>query len=735
MSFIDSVGEALASRSRQPEVKRTMYSGSLLPDRLAGKPLQRDDDWSLSHATERGFKLSSLVHRVVSSIATSAASVKWYAMDGGEVLEDHPLTRLLAVPQLSRQRGQYRAKSGQELIERFVMHIALGGNGIIQKVLLPTRQMFPGALLPSVGELIVRSPDGFKAVPSKQGLQGWVFEPEGGRPKPFKVEEILHVMLCNPTNPYWGLSPLKAASRDVDTHTLAVDWNRSSFENRTVGSVVFTYTGEAPLTDDEYEALRQQIKEQHTEKPYAPWVSGGDFKVQDLSRTPVEMDFVEGLKLTREHVLSAFGMPPVVAGFFENATLANAAQSRLLFWEDYLIPQWLERLKSAFHAQLVPHFGDPDKLTVGYSLSGVPALVPAMVERGKAFALFTRQGVPYNEAKRHLGLPFADIEGGDMPFGHLALQPATQNGNGLPAEKSHRVIDVTPKLSLPPSQKIQASASSQVLQDAIARAEGAILELARPLLAPLDIEDRRAALAAIEAGDADRLMAVLGASSALAKLSGMLPIMESAARAAAVAESAEIVRQTGRDFEADAIPVRALVAQHVDEVVAGMERSSRTGVEFLLEGNDAWELPGESILSLLAVSALLSSVQVLTMRKFLTTMLGAVGPERAVGQAARLGSALLGERGELLAGNEASWSVHHAGQEKAWEQARNLGVVGDAEQTWFDASDSDVCPICVSLDGQSVALGELFFSPVSAASYVAPPAHGRCRCGRLIVAI
>jgi hypothetical protein len=231
-------------------------------------------------------------------------------------------------------------------------------------------------------------------------------------------------------------------------------------------------------------------------------------------------------------------------------------------------------------------------------------------------------------------------------------------------------------------------------------------------------------------------MAVLGASSALAKLSGMLPIMESAARAAAVAESAEIVRQTGRDFEADAIPVRALVAQHVDEVVAGMERSSRTGVEFLLEGNDAWELPGESILSLLAVSALLSSVQVLTMRKFLTTMLGAVGPERAVGQASRLGGAMLRERAELVAGQESSWSVHQAGQESAWQQARNAGVVEDATQTWVTALDAGVCPVCVSLEGLTVKMGERFYSPVSGVSYSAPPSpHTRCRCGRFFLAI
>jgi hypothetical protein len=157
-------------------------------------------------------------------------------------------------------------------------------------------------------------------------------------------------------------------------------------------------------------------------------------------------------------------------------------------------------------------------------------------------------------------------------------------------------------------------------------------------------------------------------------------------------------------------------------------------VEFLLEGNDAWELPGESILSLLAVSALLSSVQVLTMRKFLTTMLGAVGPERAVGQATRLGSALLGERGELLAGNEASWSVHH-GQGRAWQQALDLGVVGDAEKTWFTSQEDNVCPICLSMEGQTVDINEHFYSPVSGQGYDAPPAHGRCHCGRLIVAI
>jgi HK97 family phage portal protein len=394
--------------------KMVIQGGALLPRTLAGRPLW--SDWSLEHAIDNGYKDSSLVYVASSAAALAASSVPWRAetreADQWVPSPGHPLEQLVARPNFKT--------ASQQMVERLGLHLNLSGNALLRKVLV--NRTLPGATLPLVTELWNLQPQGISPVPDRDL---WVSAYEfrwGGDVQRFPAEEIVHFMLPDPGNPFWGLSPLEAMSKTVDTEREATAWNMVSMQNRAVADGVFS--SRDPMTPEQWKVYREQVFEQHQAgggdaAPHAPWVLGGGFEWQEMARTPVEMDFIESLKYQREMILSGYHVPPVMAGFFDQATLANAEVSRRLWWVDFVVP-YLHRMSDVWQMALVPHFGTAETLRLVPDLSDVDALRENVMEQTKIFTLQVKAGVPYNEASAKSGLDLEAQPGGDVPFGITA---------------------------------------------------------------------------------------------------------------------------------------------------------------------------------------------------------------------------------------------------------------------------------------------------------------------------
>ena len=94
-----------------------------------------------------GYLANAIVHRAVSLVAESAASVAWLAYEGDTAREPHPLTALLAKPNPRQERAAF--------LEAVCAHLLLAGNAYIEAVTLD------GA----VRELHTLRPDRMRAVP------------------------------------------------------------------------------------------------------------------------------------------------------------------------------------------------------------------------------------------------------------------------------------------------------------------------------------------------------------------------------------------------------------------------------------------------------------------------------------------------------------------------------------------------------------------------------------------
>src|SRR5690606_38137582 len=216
----------------------------------------------------------------------------------------------------------------------------------------------------------------------------------------------------------------------------AVRWNKVSLQNRAVADGVFTF--EHPLTMDQWEEARKQVREQHqgADNAHTPWVLGGGAKWQQMSLSPVEMDFLKSRQWTVNEIAAVFGVP-VMLLIPERAILRNMEIARRILWEDTVVP-YLHDLAEAINLSLVPYWdpgallpGQQAQLRVVPDLSNVPALQENLDQKLENAQRLWRLGYPVNAINQRLELGMPDIEGGDEPRldGPWSVGSASSGGN------------------------------------------------------------------------------------------------------------------------------------------------------------------------------------------------------------------------------------------------------------------------------------------------------------------
>lgn len=404
MSIRTKVGSWLMG----PELKKLGDALPFVARWLSGKA--QWNDWSTDKAIRDGLKASVWVYRCVNRRAKAAASVPWYVEerkgDKWERIPNHPIEVLLTEPN--------PFMTGQKLIEYLVNHLDLGGNGIWHIVM--ARDM-PVEFWP-----IVPDPSLIKPVPDRQNfLSHYEYTLEAGDKRRLEPQEVIHFKFVDPSNFYWGLSPLQVAARVVDTDVEAVRWNKISLQNRAVTDGVFSF--DSVLTEAQWKDARKMVREQHqgADNARTPWVLGGGAKWNSMSLSPVEMDFLNSRKFSREEICAVFDVPPILVGAMESSSYNNYGNARKAFWEDAIVPL-LDDIRECLDMALVP-FWDPQakepgrqaNIRIMYDLSNVPAMQTNLNDRITAARTLWQMNVPFNDINQRLELGFDEVTGGDVP--------------------------------------------------------------------------------------------------------------------------------------------------------------------------------------------------------------------------------------------------------------------------------------------------------------------------------
>lgn len=689
-------------------------------------------------------------------------------------------------------RRPNKRMTGRQMLERISILGNLSGEAILHKVMLPSVR-FPDAVLPRVSEIRVLTPVGWEAKPDP-GQEVSVYKYHyGGFRKDFPAEEIIHFKAYNPGNPYTGLGAGQVASRAIASDDEAAVWQLAAFANRAVGDGVFV--SPKPLSPEEYDFVLETVHDQHMGSAHArePWVLGGGWEWKEMSRTPVEMDYIN----TREHILleiaASISLNP--AFLRPDAKYSNLEQARKSLWQDNVVPS-LDDLADTFALELVPHFGDPERLRITYDVSDVEALREDLKQKAETFAALLRAGVPYDHAVAllDLGLPLLGGEIGETPHGTaLALMVARERGGNPDLEsrlaararggaRQRALLAVSGgnregaryRRRAPRQRRFRASDEeraaakevsaplfrlSETIARGVARRYRTATEEAVDWVSDPEAKRLERIREQLSDGDAQIFPALLGVhrwadrwlEARRDEEDQDSPTLRDEMKRWTVEAGeigAEVLgEEVGRDIALDAprleLYAERLLEERRDLVVGSTERGVQDAVVFLRaqdEGGllavarDEGQGAVDALIGLLLVAAGVNAPAAGVVLGFLRDQVAAgKGIELAIRKATRLARGHRRGREDVIGrdvGVEAAWG----GQRETWAHAVDSRQIRGGRKIWVDSDDAGVCPTCLDLDGQVVRVEENYFSEVLGREVKKPgdPHPGSCRCGEAI---
>jgi len=384
---------------------------------------------TVEKATREGYKVSVYVFRAVRTIVQAASAIPWVVTDpDGNQLPKHPLKKVLDHPNVEF--------SGQDLNEIMIAHLELVGNALWMPVIVQGQ----------VKEIWPVMPDLVKPIPSKtpgEWLKGWEISSYDGTLITTEPDRFLHFMQMDPGDLYWGTSPLIAAARTIDTDNDAQDMQKISMQNRGVTDGVFSH--ETPMTQEQFVEARRQVRENFLGKTKArePWVLGAGTKWQQMSMSPLEMDFIASRLQNKRDIAGAFGISPIFLGDLEQSSYNNMMEARKALYEDVVIPL-LDDAKSTLNLKIAPLYGG--EIVIAYDTSKVAALREDFGKKVEQAKNLWSMGVPFQLVNERLEMGFDEFEGWDVGYLPFNLAPAGSTPAELtPVEggKSIKTINIT----------------------------------------------------------------------------------------------------------------------------------------------------------------------------------------------------------------------------------------------------------------------------------------------------
>jgi HK97 family phage portal protein len=330
---------------------------------------------------------------------------------------NHPLCRLLEKPN--------PMQTGNQLFWLAHTHADLCGNAYIIK--LPNAFGVPSelwALDPRNISIVPAETGGISHYEYRAGTKKWNIGPE----------YIIHFRYPNPSDPYYGASPLMAAAIEID-----IDNESKRHQKAFLGhnpTPRFAIEADGHLLPATVEDLRDQIKKHHTGyNAGVPLILHQGAKAHALDVRPHEINYIESRKMIRDEIVAVFGVPASVLGISEDVNRSNA-ESNHYSYALYTLEPLARMWDNALTCGLAQDFGEDLRITH-------ETLVPRNREQDRADTeMLLRNGVvSINEERAYRG--WTPLPGGDeatVEQGRVPLQQVSLAGNTESAAKRTEAV-------------------------------------------------------------------------------------------------------------------------------------------------------------------------------------------------------------------------------------------------------------------------------------------------------
>ena len=425
MSIFDDIKKIFTKTIQKKQAPMTMYNN-------IGYSLPKKDSY-IDFAQE-GYTENAVVYKCVNEIANGASSVNIKLFDGDIQIDNHPLLNLLKRPN--------PLQAGNEFFQSLYAYLLLSGNSYVLRT---------GAENREPKELHLLRPDRVKIEPSNTTIpKSYMYELKGQVVHKYPVDpetgasEIKHFKLWNPVDDYYGLSPIRASSADIDQHNYSAKHNVNLLMNgaRPSGAIVFKPKDEVGQSVQLTESQRQQLLSDlelrfaGTDNAGRAMLLEGDFDWKEMGLSPKDMDFLQMKNMSARDIAMCFGVPSQLVGIPDAQTYSNVQEARLALYEETIIPL-IKRVESDLNEYLVPLFDD--RLRLMYDLDSIPAMAERRRRVYENVTVAVREGIiSRNEARERLGLE--PITGGNEVYISANLFPlGSPEESNLEEDKNNAV--------------------------------------------------------------------------------------------------------------------------------------------------------------------------------------------------------------------------------------------------------------------------------------------------------
>ena len=408
MSIFDRVKKIFRATGFTKQLPITVYNN-------VGYDTTKKESFA-SYAKE-GYKENAVVYKCVNEIANGASAIHLNVFDGDTKLDNHPLIDLLARPN--------PLQAGNEFFQSLYSFLLLSGNSYVLRT---------GEDNEAPKELHLLRPDRIRIEPSTTVFpSAYLYTINGREIAKYTVDNITgqsmikHFKLWNPTDDYYGLSPITAASTDIDQHNYSAKHNVNLLMNgaRPSGAIVFKPKDEVGQSVQLTESQRQQVlsdleqRFKGTDNAGRAMLLEGDFDWKEMGLSPKDMDFLQMKNMSARDIAMCFGVPSQLVGIPDAQTYSNVQEARLALYEETIIPM-AKRIQSDLNEYLSPLFNE--NIRIEYDIDSIPAMAERRRRIYENVTVAVREGIiSRNEARERLGLE--PITGGDDVYISANLFP------------------------------------------------------------------------------------------------------------------------------------------------------------------------------------------------------------------------------------------------------------------------------------------------------------------------
>ena len=435
MKLLDNIAKALGyvPQSKQMENKLLKAMSYYFGD---GAPIWAEDN--PEKYVEQGYVINTNVYSVVNFLAKKAADVDFQLCqtqsNGDEkIIESHPILDVLYEPNPMQGKN--------ELFEQLYGFYLLSGNTYTY-LLYPDNG--PNAMQPRE---IYSLPAPWVEVLGgdyRQPLKGYQISTYGfGKDAQFTTDEVIHTkaaqFLWGEGQEKYGMSPLRAAWRSVQTDNSAYEANKKGLDNMGAAGVLFDKGSSADeMAKTYWTSEQQQLMQDKLQKMSGPkfnksiMAAVGDLGWINFGLSPIDMALLETLEYGLADICNVYSVQDMLFNSGQGRTYSNLAEARKMAYSDAIIPL-VNRVLSDYTRKLIPRY--PDLKGKNYYLKANTSNIPEMQDDMEKLAgwLAKSDFLTLNEKRKAMGYKTLPDEMMDEVFIPTSLVPLSLSGIDVPS--------------------------------------------------------------------------------------------------------------------------------------------------------------------------------------------------------------------------------------------------------------------------------------------------------------